>query len=198
VDSPLVVTTYHFPGSVGGAGMATNVLDAMSGRLEVQGRGPFDTVTYPLQQTACPAIVVAAPSIGTLEEELRLAESWYQREQAYAIFLGVLSHYGVADSGQVLVELVERDPTFTAVDSIAEGRILSGGAGAAGWRVTVEGTWTLVTGDDGVVLFDKIPAGEYRISAVKSGRLFGDVVRLAPGGRAVVRFHPEDGQRNRP
>jgi N-acetylmuramoyl-L-alanine amidase len=168
LDSPLVATTYHFPGSATGTRMAASVLDAMSGRMNLPGRGPFDTVTYPLQQTACPAIVVAAPSIASLEEELRLAESWYQREQAYTIFLGVL-----------------------------KGQINPGGADAAGWRVTVEGTWTLVTGTDGIVLFEKIPPGEYRLSAVKSGRLFGDVVRVAPGERAVIRFTAEAESRDR-
>jgi N-acetylmuramoyl-L-alanine amidase len=199
LDSPLVATTYHFPGSATGTRMAASVLDAMSGRMNLPGRGPFDTVTYPLQQTACPAIVVAAPSIASLEEELRLAESWYQREQAYTIFLGVLNHYEVADSGQVLVRFAENEPAIDLGESpaAAEGQINPGGADAAGWRVTVEGTWTLVTGTDGIVLFEKIPPGEYRLSAVKSGRLFGDVVRVAPGERAVIRFTAEAESRDR-
>jgi N-acetylmuramoyl-L-alanine amidase len=185
-DSPLVVTTYHFPGSATGALLAASVVGEMSARLEVPGRGPYETVTYPLQQTACPAIVIAAPSIGSLEEELRLAQSWYQREQAYAIFLGVLDHYDVSDSGQLLVRFARRDPT---VEGIEAGAAVPD---AAGWRVTVEGSWTLVTGADGAVWFDKLPPGDYRISAVKSGRSFGDVVRIAPGQRAAVWFPPGD------
>jgi hypothetical protein len=188
-DSPLVATTYHFPGSVKGASMAKSVLDALSDRLNRPGRGPLEMVTYPLQQTACPAIVVSAPSIGVVEEELRLAESWYQREQAYAVFLGVLGHYGVSDSAQVTVEIGEGAPASSA-DSLNPGQSPPKVAGAAGWRVTVEGTWTLVTGESGTVVFDKIPAGAYRISAVKRGQLFGDIVRLAPGDSAVVRFDP--------
>ena len=124
--------------------------------------------------------------IRELEEELRLAESWYLREQAYAIFLGVLDHYGVADSGQVTVRFGRSDPA----QAYGEG----GGAepsDADGWRVTLEGTWTLVTGPDGTVVFDKIPPGEYRIGAVRSGRLFGDVLRVAPGEHTTVRFVPE-------
>jgi len=167
-DSPLVATTYYFPGSSTGSRMAGSVLAAMASRLDVPPRGPFDTVTYPLQQTACPAIVVAPPSIGAVEEELRLAESWYQRDQAYAVFTGVLDHYEVSDSGEVAVEIQADD--------------------AAGWRVTIDGTWTLVTGPRGMVRFGKLAPGEYRLHAVKSGRSFGDVITLSPGERATVRF----------
>jgi N-acetylmuramoyl-L-alanine amidase len=188
VDSPLVAATYYFPGSRNGARMAEDVLSAVSQRLGRPRRGPVDTVTYPLQQTACPAIVVAAPSIGVLEEELRVAESWYQREQAYSIFLGVLTHYEVGDSAQLVVRLGGNDTAAADTGSAGARQSRAIAEDAAGWRVTVEGTWTLVSGSDGAVLFDKLPAGEYRVNAVKEGRLFGDVLRLAPGDRAVVRF----------
>jgi hypothetical protein len=194
VDSPLVVTAYYFPGSSGGARMAADVSTAMSSRLGYPEKGPFDTVTYPLQQTACPAIVAAAPSIGALDEELRLAESWYQREQAYAIFLGILGHYGVAESGQVLVQLggADRD---VALDDHSQA---TGQSDGSGWRVTLEGTWTLVTGPDGNVLFEKIPPGEYRLTAVRSGQLYGELVRITAGERTVVRIDPAGGPLERP
>lgn len=197
-DSPLVAATYYFPGSHNGARMAENVLGAVSHRLGRPRRGPTDTVTYTLQQTACPAIVVAAPSIGVLEEELRVAESWYQREQAYSVFLGVLTHYGVRDSAQLVVRFGRNDPAPADTESAGTGQSQAIAADAAGWRVTVEGTWTLVSGTDGFVVFDKLPAGEYRVNAVKEGRLFGDVVRLAPGDRAVVRFFVGEAEAARP
>ena len=53
-----------------------------------------DQVTFPLQQTACPAIVIEFPSIAQVDEELRLGAPWYQRQQAYAVLRGVLTHYG--------------------------------------------------------------------------------------------------------
>ena len=177
VDSPLVATTYHFPGSSTGARMSASVLAAMSSSLDVPPRGPFETVTYPLQQTACPAIVVAPPSIGALEEELKLAESWYQRDQAYSVFTGVLDHYEVSDSGEVAVEILSDNAT--------------------GWRVTIDGTWTLVTGPRGMVRFGKLAPGEYRLHAVKSGHSFGDVIRLSPGERAAVRFDAAAGDEAR-
>jgi N-acetylmuramoyl-L-alanine amidase len=189
-DSPLVVTAYHFPGSIAGARMAADVSASMSERLGVPSRGPFDTVTYPLQQTACPAIVVSAPSIGVLEEELRLAESWYQREQAYAIFLGVLNHYGVEGSARLVVRMGTPEPDDSVGATTSEGVATREQPDLSGWRITLEDTWSLVTGPDGMVRFDKIPPGEYRVSAVKSGQLFGHHVGLETGARAVVRFEP--------
>jgi len=180
VDSPLVATTYHFPGSSSGADMAQSVLDALSGRLGRPARGPYDTVTYPLQQTACPAIIVAPPSIGALEEELRLVESWYQREQAYAILLGLLDHFGVVDSGEVYV---------TVSDTLA-GEAGPAGAAGASWRITLDGTWTLLTGVSGDVLFQMIPPGEHSISAVRSGQLLNDTILVTPGRLVHFRFTP--------
>lgn len=169
-DSELAVSTFHFPGSTNGKDLAQNVLDALEARLGRPAKGPLETVTYPLQQTACPAIIVGTPSIGILEEELRLAESWYQREQAYAIFLGVLNHYGVVDSGEVSIQ----------IDAPEKG----------GWRVTLDKTWTLVTGEDGSVLFEKVPLGPRRVSIVRSGRLHRDAVQVTPAERVRLRFKP--------
>jgi N-acetylmuramoyl-L-alanine amidase len=174
-ESALVVTTYHFPGSTTGGRMSTDILVAMADRLGRPARGPFDTVTYPLQQTACPAIVVEAPSISSLDEELRLAESWYQREQAYSVFIGLLNHYAVEDSGRVLVSV--------------------GGEDVAGWRITLDKTWTLVTGQNGRVVFDKVSPGEHRLNAVRNGRLLEGEVRLVGGDRVPFRFDPDSGSR---
>ncbi len=150
--------------------MAESVLRAVERRLDIAARGPFDTVTYPLQQTACPAIIFDAPSIGVLDEELRLAESWYQREQAYAVFLGLLDHYAVPDSGAVLAAI--------------------SGENKSGWRITLDATWTLVTGDDGKVVFDKVPPGPHRLSAYKSDQHLGGMVILEPGRIAEIQLEP--------
>jgi N-acetylmuramoyl-L-alanine amidase len=132
VDSPLALRVFYFPGSANGQTMARAVGEAAARRLGVPFRGPAETVTYALQQTACPAIVIAAPSISNAEEETRLDRAAYQREQAYAIFVGLLRHYGVAELGvlEIEVEAAER----------------------AQWLVTLDETWTLVTGADGRVV----------------------------------------------
>ena len=171
-DSGLVVKTLHFPGSKNGGLMAESVLDIMSRRLDRPARGPTETVTYPLQQTACPAIVVEAPAISTLDEELRLAESWYQREQAYSIFIGILDHYGVADSGVVEVTLVGPD--------------------VVNWTVTVDNTWTLVTGHSGRVVFEALPPGKHVVRAVNRHDRFSSSVEVETEGRARVYFDTSD------
>jgi N-acetylmuramoyl-L-alanine amidase len=143
VDSPRVLRAYFFPGSSRGEPVARAVGETAARRLGVPFRGPAETVTYALQQTACPAIVVAAPAISNAEEEMRLDRAAYQREQAYALFLGFLRHYGVTDGGSLEVEAVT--------------------AARAGWVVTLDGTWTLVTGEDGRVRFEYVPPGPHEI-----------------------------------
>jgi N-acetylmuramoyl-L-alanine amidase len=143
VDSPRVLRAYFFPGSANGEALARTVGETAASRLGVPFRGPVETVTYALQQTACPAIVVAAPPISDAGEEKRLDRAAYQREQAYAIFLGILRHYGVTEAGALEVEV-------------------AGGA-PAGWIVTLDGTWTLVTDEDGRVSFECVPPGSHDV-----------------------------------
>jgi hypothetical protein len=74
VDSALVVKTFYYPGSVRGAVVAGVVGSALGRALGVSAVPPAEKVTFPLQQTACPAIVVEPPSLGSLDEERRLSE----------------------------------------------------------------------------------------------------------------------------
>lgn len=143
VDSPRVLRASFFPGSANGEAMARVVGETAARRLAVPFRGPAETVTYALQQTACPAIVVLAPAISIAEEESRLDRASYQREQAYAVFLGLLRHYGVAETGVLEVEVK--------------------GPARAGWIATLDGTWTLVTGEDGRVFFECVPPGPHDV-----------------------------------
>jgi N-acetylmuramoyl-L-alanine amidase len=149
VDSPRVLRAYFFPGSANGEALARTVGETAAARLGVPFPGPAETVTYALQQTACPAIVVAAPAISNAEEEKRLDRAAYQREQAYAVFLGILRHYGVAEAATLEVEV-------------------AGGA-PQGWIVTLDGTWTLVTGDDGRVSFACVPPGAHDVVLRRAG-----------------------------
>jgi len=166
-ESALAVKTYHFPGSSAGARLAADLAGAAARRLGAPPRPVASLVTYPLQQTACPAGVIAFPSLGQREEELRLDAPAYLREQAYAVFLGLLAHFACPDSAVLEVR----------VDH----------ASAAGWLVTVDDTWTLVTGDDGRVRFENLPEGPRRVRAVRgTRRTEGEAVWLS--GAAPVRL----------
>lgn len=144
-ESTLAVGAFYFPGSDVGETMARDVGETFAAELGVPFRGAAATVTYPLQQTACPAIVVAAPSIANSDEELRLDSSAYLRKQAYGIFLGILRHFGGAGGARLEVGIAAADPS--------------------GWMVTLDDTWTLLTGPGGQAAFGAVPAGEHSITA---------------------------------
>ncbi len=164
VDSPRALFGYFFPGSAAGEAMVGTVGESAARRLGVPFRGPAQTVTYALQQTACPAIVIAAPAISNAEEEARLDHASYQREQAYAIFLGLLRHYGAAEGGTLEVVVDDASP--------------------ARWLVTLDGTWTLVTGDDGRVVFECVPPGSHRVALRRGDQvLAGDIATVDTAAR---------------
>jgi len=72
-DTASSTQTFHFPGSTRGRALATDIGAALARATGDSLRQPLEAVTYPLQQTACPAIIVQPPSIGRIDEELRLS-----------------------------------------------------------------------------------------------------------------------------
>jgi len=150
-DSALAAQTYYFPGSLRGFAVAGTVGSALGRALGIPVLPPAETVTFPLQQTACPAIIVVPPSLGRVDEELRLSEPWYQRKQAYAIFGGLLADAGVTNTAALHVTLA-RDSSAVASPS-----------GRSNWLVTVDDTWRLLTSPDGEAVFDWLPAGIHQV-----------------------------------
>jgi hypothetical protein len=151
VDSALVVKTFYYPGSVRGAVVAGVVGSALGRALGVSAVPPAEKVTFPLQQTACPAIVVEPPSLGSLDEERRLSEPWYQRKQAYAMFGGLLANAGVTNTAALHVSLPNDSSAFAPF------------GGRSSWLVVVDDTWRLLTSPEGSAVFDWLPAGVHQI-----------------------------------
>ncbi len=163
-DSPLAVRGFYFPGSANGKALVATVGETAARRLGVPFRGPSETVTYALQQTACPAVVVALPAISQPEEESRLDRAAYQREQAYAIFLGILRHYGVPEGPSLEIEV-----------------------GSANWLVTLDETWTLVTDAVGRATFASVPPGAHELLLRRGDQVLKrDLATDETGGRLRV------------
>ena len=134
--------------------------------LGLDQRAPSDIVTFPVQQTACPAMIVELPSIGVIDEELRLGEPWYQRKQAYGIFLGILHHYGVDDSASIAVSFTDSIPS--------------------NWLVTLDRTWSLLTDADGRAVFPMLPAGDYPVWLRRgSVSMPWETLRIEPGEHRI-------------
>jgi N-acetylmuramoyl-L-alanine amidase len=168
-DAAPTVRTFYYPGSARGLAVARAIGAALSRTLGLSSTAPADTVTYPLQQTACPAVIVEPPSLGTTEEEIRLSGSWYQRNEAYGIFGGILSDAGVANTAALHIEL--------SADSTARQA-----EGASNWLVTVDDTWRLVTSPDGKAAFDWLPPGAHRVVITRAGRAIGPLEVVLESG----------------
>ncbi len=176
-----VARVFHFPGSRLGADLAERLSFSLSGLLELPLSLPEETVTYPLQQTACPAVVIDCPSLDTIDEELRLGEAWYQRRQAYSIFLGILSHFEVPDRASLEVRITGvQDP--------------------ANWLVVLDGTWKLLTGPDGFVRFHALPEGIHSVEIQRKNSRFLKQIVLFPDIQEKLIFHavPETGSNSSP
>ncbi len=165
-DSAAAVRSFYFPGSAKGKEMAATIGDAVAKRLGRPHRGPAETVTYPLQQTACPAIVFAFPAISNPEEEMRLAQAWYLREQAYALFSGILAMSAVPADGTVQVDV-------TATDR-------------RDWMVTLDGTWSLQTDERGHVAFEHVPSGSHEVRIRRAGACMTRSIVTTAGEPAVT------------
>jgi N-acetylmuramoyl-L-alanine amidase len=179
-DTGRVASTFFFPGSNKGQTFAADIQRSLATTLGLMVRPPADRVTYPLQQTACPAIIVEPPSLATIEEELRLGEPWYQRRQAYGIFCGVLVHYGAEDVASLEVTIsqpIGGGPTETNTGSPGQSEL-------SNWLITVNGTWSLLSSPAGEVTFESAPAGTLEVTASRGDRRIGpERTVVEPGGR---------------
>lgn len=159
------VRTFCFPGSRLGSIFAQQVARAFSGYFNIRESATGTQVTYPLQQTACPAIVLEMPDIETTEEELRLGEPWYLRLQAYALFVGILEHFTVPDHGVLTVQI---------------------GDGGANWTATLDDTWHLLTSSAGTVTFKAVERGPHTLSLRKHGTVIDREVEFDTGEHKTI------------
>jgi N-acetylmuramoyl-L-alanine amidase len=164
-ESIPAVRSYFFPGSANGRRFAATLGAEIARRLGTPHVGPVATVTYPLQQTACPAIVVACPPISVAAEETRLDRASYLREQAYAVFVGLVRHFGVADTTSLVVTRLEPP--------------------RADWLVTLDDTWTLVTDESGRVVFDCLSPGTHAMTLRRGEQVQWRSVTVAEGKNEV-------------
>ncbi len=59
----------------------------------------FPSVAYPIVQTACPAVAVHTLEPYSVAAEELLSGSGFQRREAYAVYNGILEHYGFPKDG---------------------------------------------------------------------------------------------------
>jgi hypothetical protein len=165
------VRAFFFPGSARGLAAAAALGTALARSIGAAAAAPADTVTFPLQQTACPAVIIQPPSLGRVDEELRLSESWYQRRQAYGIFGGILADAGVTGTASLRVDMGPSAPERER----------------ANWLVTVDGTWSLVTSPEGSAVFDWLPPGRHQVELRRAGAVLGPFeVDIESGGSRTL------------
>ncbi len=173
-ESASGVQAYYFPGSQKGRAAATAVGETLAETMGIAALPPSELVTFPLQHTACPAIVIEPPSLDRVDEELRLAEPWYQRKQAFGIFCGLLRHAGLEHEAALHVVV---SPDSTTRSSRMD---------LSNWLVIVDDTWRLLTSPDGRAGFGVLTPGTHRVVARRAGQTFGPAeVSIGDGERRV-------------
>jgi N-acetylmuramoyl-L-alanine amidase len=166
---PTALRAFSFPGSGKGAEMARRVARVAASICSIDTVEIGETVTYPLQQTACPAVIVQLPNITEIQEELRLDKPWYLRLQAYALFEGILAHFGADIDGSIEVVIADDDPS--------------------NWLITLDDTWRLLTTDKGEAVFYGVREGDHEVSAAKHAlRITKEIVTTKGAkGRLVIK-----------
>ena len=102
---------------------------------------------------------------------MRLAQAWYLREQAYALFIGILAMAEAPAQGTLTVDVA--------------------GADRRDWMVTLDGTWSLSTDDGGRVVFEYVPPGPHRLLVRRAGiALSRDVSTTAAAPSASISIEP--------
>ncbi|MCK5557267.1 MAG: N-acetylmuramoyl-L-alanine amidase [Candidatus Hydrogenedentes bacterium] len=89
----------HYPTSMNGRRLAGNIARFVA-KLRDEGETEiFASVAYPIVQTACPAVAVHTLEPYSVAAEELLSGSGFQRREAYAVYNGILEHYGFPKDG---------------------------------------------------------------------------------------------------
>jgi len=154
----------HYFSSPQGTALARRIAARLDTRGVTKGARVVESASYLVQQTAAIAVAVNAPdALPLYADSTRGARRL--REEAYALYLALLEDLGGDASA------------FTPLAV----NVKRAGAPAPGVPVELDGRWILISGPDGLVRFDGLPAGAaVTVSAGPSGTLRVTLPATAP------------------
>jgi N-acetylmuramoyl-L-alanine amidase len=143
----------HYPGSRGGMRLA----DYLSEELGVLAGYASNTQgidDYVILQTSCPAVKVTFLNSGTPEDEAELSDPYFVWNRAYAIFCAVARYLGL-----------EEEDTFSV-----DGRVACGGAGCRQALVEIDGTFEMLSDDEGNFTVKLLERSSHTLQAFSASR----------------------------
>ena len=126
--------------------------NALGRALGVPALPPAETVTFPLQQTACPAIIVEPPSLGRVDEETPSLRAVVPAETSVRDLWGTPRGRRSDEHGGA-----PRHPRTGQLGGRAARAV--GRTGSS----RVDDTWRLLTSPEGKAEFDWLPAGIHHV-----------------------------------
>jgi N-acetylmuramoyl-L-alanine amidase len=148
------LTVLHYPTSELGQQLATALSTALQSRRIIENVTVEPTAAFVLTHTSSPAVIVRFPSPSMPETEDIYRRPDAARNEAYALYCGILHNLGLTEELTGHVTVMVTDNT---------------GAGVSGAQVRVDGTLTMETRPDGGFKFSNLTPGAHRIDIYADG-----------------------------
>ncbi len=158
----------HYFASPSGKVLARRIAARLDQRGVTTGARVVESASYLVQQTGAVAVAINAPDAREAYRNEALRGERRLREEAYAIYLALLEDLGAEGSAWKTVPVT----------------VLRGTTPVADAAVVLDGRWTLLTGADGRVRFDGLPAGA--VVAVTAGPASAHMTLPAPEAGATL------------
>ncbi len=162
----------HYPTSKAGKRLAASIAKSIESRKIAESVALAKDTEFVLTHTGSPAVIVQGPSPATAEMEQMLRHPAAARNEAYAIYCGILENLGLGDdeTGRISVRVVDDD-----------GNVFQNAA------LVLDGAFNMGTAPGGEFTFSKIVPGDHSLE-VYAGRLplWDGYVCVGPGGETSV------------
>jgi len=162
----------HYPSSKAGERLAASIAKSIESRKIAESVALAKDTEFVLTHTGSPAVIVQGPSPATAEMEQMLRHPAAARNEAYAIYCGILENLGLGDdeTGRISVRVVDDD-----------GNVFQNAA------LVLDGAFNMGTASGGEFTFSKIVPGDHSLE-VYAGRLplWDGYVCVGPGGEISV------------
>ncbi len=171
-DAGVLASVTHYPSSEPGERLAKSIARSIKDRGIAESVLLEKGTRFVLTHTGSPAVIVRGPSPAAAETEEMLRRPSAARNEAYAIYCGILENLGLRDdaTGRISVTVID-DMGNTYPDA----------------ALVLDGAFHMGTAPEGEFTFSKLTPGEHRLEVHAAGRrLWDETVPVAPGVETVV------------
>jgi N-acetylmuramoyl-L-alanine amidase len=172
------IKIFHYPTSLPGAQLAAAIANTVEHGAIASSVAVQPDTSFVLTHTSSPAVRIRGLDLSIPEIEERFRHPGTARNEAYAIYCGILENFGLTENetGEVAVRVLDK-----------------AGNGVANALLNLDESFTLQTGARGEFTLYRLTPGNHRLQVFAGGPpLWSGSISIKAGGKLVVTISVSD------